>query len=272
MSSPSSVDAGQNPSSAQVLPSPAAAHTSAQLWSSPPTNQASVVGDDDGLVVGLVLGDVVGEALGLVVGLTLGLGVGEELGLIDGDELGDALGFDDEGDPLGDTDGIALGAAVGLVLGETVGATVLSQHARYVPDDEEDDAGHSPLPAATLKSRYLSSWLLIDPPRSVVDARFKAYASIHASDVEAHMTNRTVPSSSMNAGASSPGLMLRILMHLLPSSNALPLALHPLPPSVAIAYSLGTSGGAPVLATSGPPQLISAPSGSANHISRALCK
>ena len=49
------------------------------------------------------------------------------------------------------------------------------------------------------------------------------------SDVDAHMKNKATLSS-MNAVA-PPGPVFRILMQLVPYSNALPPALHPFPPS-----------------------------------------
>ena len=66
------------------------------------------------------------------------------------------------------------------------------------------------------------------------------------------MMDSAVPSS---RNASIPPVpTLRILMHRVPSTNALPPEEHPLPPSVAISYACAVPG-APELATSGPPQL-----------------
>ena len=68
-----------------------------------------VVGDTDGLPLGLVLGLNEGDTDGLALGLRLGLNVGDKLGDADGLSDGLLLGLND-GDRLGLRLGLAVGA------------------------------------------------------------------------------------------------------------------------------------------------------------------
>ena len=84
-----------------------------------------VVGDTDGLPLGLVLGLNEGDTDGLALGLRLGLNVGDKLG----DKLGDADGLSD-GLLLGLNDGDRLGLRLGLAVGATHPRHVTTQLTR----------------------------------------------------------------------------------------------------------------------------------------------
>ena len=84
-----------------------------------------VVGDTDGLVLGLALGLNEGDTDGLALGLRLGLNVGDKLG----DKLGDADGLSD-GLLLGLNDGDRLGLRLGLAVGATHPRHVTTQLTR----------------------------------------------------------------------------------------------------------------------------------------------
>jgi len=119
---------------------------------------ASVVGDSDGLVEGLVVGNTVGElvgpALGAVLGDPLGLVVGEPLGFAVGVLLGLAVGL-----ALGANDGLALGARVGRGVSHVPAAlhTSLAQSAspkHVCPTSQR--AGHTSPPQSTAVSSPFS--------------------------------------------------------------------------------------------------------------------
>ena len=78
-----------------------------------------VVGDTDGLVLGLALGLNEGDTDGLALGLRLGLNVGDKLG-------------DDDGLEVGLSDGLLLGLNDGDRLGLRLGLAVGATHPRHV--------------------------------------------------------------------------------------------------------------------------------------------
>ena len=119
---PSIVAAISSATSCSRCGSPSKADASTPfIWNVPVNGTTiAIVGDKDGLVLGLALGDVDGDPDGRCVGLALGLDDGSAVGLadglVDGDELGDAEGLVD-GDELGDAEGLVDGDPLGDALG-----------------------------------------------------------------------------------------------------------------------------------------------------------